>query len=130
MNLDWNTTNAASTFVIKPIESCVAQLTLYSEPSCQGESRVILNDQLTEAELLALFSDPNYRVKSFTHAEDSTVTIWAEEFRAGEHVEFVNQDLSGTVCASAVLTEDQGALKKGDAIPQKSLSFTRPPCPP
>jgi len=79
MNLDWNTNNFASTFVIKPIESCVAQLTLYSEPSCEGESRVILNNQLTEAELLALFIDKDARVKSFTHAEGSTVKIWSEE---------------------------------------------------
>lgn len=129
MKLDWNTNNFGSTFVIKPIDSCVAQLTLYSEPSCEGESRVILNNQMTEAELLALWKDPNSRVKSFTHAEGSTVKIWSEEGLNGEHVEF-NSLLPGeTVCASAVLTEDQGALKKGDAIPQKSIEFSRPPCP-
>jgi len=129
MKLDWNTNNFASTFVIKPIESCVAQLTLYSEPSCEGESRVIFADQMTEAELVALFIDKDNRIKSFTHAEESTVRIYSEERHSGEYVEFNNVLLPGeTVCASAVLTEDQGALKKGDAIPQKSLMFTRPPC--
>jgi len=129
MNLDWNTNNFASTFVIKPIDCSVAQLTLYSEPSCEGESRVIFNNQMTEADLLALFTDEDARVKSFTHASGSTVKIYSEEGLEGEYVEF-NALLPGeTVCASAVLTEDQGALKKGDAIPQKSIEFTHPPCP-
>jgi len=79
MLMDWNTNNYASTFVIKPIENCVAQLTLYSEPSCTGESHVILNDQMTEKELLALFIDPDNRVKSFMHGEGSIVKIYEDE---------------------------------------------------